>query len=72
MNNAPDNQGQTLFTIFMHNGWPLNWAILLKTKKRKATGHDTSSKKKISRKFNEKWTKERKWFRYDNEKQLMR
>lgn len=55
----------------MHNGWPLNWAILLKTEKRKETGHDTSSKKKIARKFNENWTKERKWFRYDNEKQLM-
>lgn len=44
---------------------------MLKTEKRKATGHDTSSKKKISRKFNENWTKELKWFRYDNEKQLM-
>lgn len=30
----------------MHNGWQIIWAILLKTEKRKATGHDTSSKKR--------------------------
>lgn len=71
LNNALDNQGQTLFTILMHNGWPINWAILPKIEKRKETGHIDTSKKKIARKFNENWTKERKWLKYDNEKQLM-
>lgn len=55
----------------MHNGWPTNWAILPKIEKRKETGHIDTSKKKIARKFNENWTKERKWLKYDNEKQLM-
>lgn len=55
----------------MHNGWPINWAILPILEKRKETGHIDTSKKKIARKFNENWTKERKWLKYDNEKQLM-
>lgn len=53
----------------MHNGWPLNWAILLKTEKRKATGHDTSSKKRYRENLMKIGPKR---FRYDNEKQLMR